>query len=142
VEKEHEKKEHHGGAHTREVHHEVVKHRDGSMHHHHYHVLGHEKRAKGGRVPGDDESVKEVKPYTAPGTNVEKEAEERKHGGRVKKRADGGKVHGEEPKHRLDRRARGGRTGSDAEPFTSARHLKEPEGHKMQHDKNDENSKD
>jgi hypothetical protein len=130
VEKEH-------GKHTKEVHHEVVKHRDGSTHHHHYHVV-HEKRAKGGVVYDND--VKEVKPYNAQGSNVEKEAEERKHGGRLKKRADGGKVHGEEPKKRMDRRARGGRTGSDADPFTSARHVKAPEGHMMTGDKNSEHA--
>jgi len=59
--------------------------------------------------------------YTGAGSNVEKEAEEKKHGGRVHK---GEKAHGEKPKHRMDKRARGGRTNSTSSPFApgSARH--------------------
>lgn len=92
-----------------------------------------EERANGG----------EVRPYDAQGSNVEKEAEERKRGGRAK-RARGGKVEhehrreherhveGKKVKERLDRphRASGGRVGSDKSPFTSARYASEPRDHK------------
>ena len=67
------------------------------------------KRAAGGKAP-----------LNAGGNpNVEKEAAERKHGGRNMK-AEGGK-----PKHRLDKyrrggRAMGGRTGADKHPLSSA----------------------
>ena len=85
----------------------------------------------------------EVKPYDAQGSNVEKEADERKRGGKVK-RAKGGKVEhehrreherhveGKKAKERLDRprRASGGRVGSDKAPFTSARYETEARDHK------------
>ena len=60
-------------------------------------------RAKGGRVA-----------YTGAGSHVIKEAEEHKRGGRAMK------VHGHKAKHRLDKRARGGRVGADRSPFSSA----------------------
>ena len=74
---------------------------------------------------------------------------EMKKGGRVKKRADGGmlhnpiddkdrghkkervtkkrggRVHGEKPKERMDRRARGGGMNSDTSPFTAAAKMSE-----------------
>ena len=90
------------------------------------------------------------KPYDAQGSNVEKGAEERKHGGKVKRakgggvhhhgmvehkhkgkvehvhksRKHGGKIEGEKAKERMDRprRASGGRTGSDKSPLSSAHH--------------------
>lgn len=65
------------------------------------------KRASGGRADF----------YTGAGSNVAKEAEEKKHGGRVK---DMGAVKGTKSKARMDKRARGGRIGSDKSPFTSA----------------------
>lgn len=62
--------------------------------------------------------------------NVEKEAEERKHGGSVHKKVKKHSMHhhsaeGEKPKHRLDKfrrggRLSGGRTGSDKHPLSSA----------------------
>lgn len=51
--------------------------------------------------------------------NVISEAKQRKDGG-VAKHADGGKVAGFKSGGRLDRRARGGSTGSDKSPFSSA----------------------
>lgn len=84
--------------------------------------MEHHKRADGGKV----------KPYDAQGSEVEKEAEERKRGGAVKKkRADGGKVGGDKPKPRMDRPCRkdGGRVGSDKSPFTSARSVSPVVGH-------------
>lgn len=62
--------------------------------------------------------------YTAKDSNVAKEAEEKKHGGRARK--SGGRAMGSHSGMmtggRLDKRARGGRTGkgSDKSPFSSA----------------------
>ena len=55
--------------------------------------------------------------YAGQGSNVVKEAEST--GGGFKK---GGKVHGHKGKHRLDKRARGGRTHHSGSPFSSAHH--------------------
>lgn len=59
--------------------------------------------------------------YSGAKSNVVKEAEEKKHGGRVKKEVE--KPEGAKSKHRMDkrpRRASGGRVGSDKSPFSSA----------------------
>lgn len=61
-------------------------------------------RAKGGRVY-----------YAGGGSNVAKEAAERKRGGKVV-----GKVAGAKAAPRLDKRARGGRVGADKNPYSSA----------------------
>lgn len=61
------------------------------------------KHARGGTV------------YEGAGSEVIKEAEEKKRGGAVEM----GKAHGKKPKMRMDKRARGGRTGSDKSPFAS-----------------------
>jgi len=56
--------------------------------------------------------------YAGSGSNVAKEAEKKKHGGKVVEKPEGGK-----PKARMDkrpRRAAGGRVGSDKSPFSSA----------------------
>lgn len=73
----------------------------------------HTKKAAGGMV------------YSGKDSNVVKEAEEKKHGGRVAKHM--GKAHGEKPKHRMDKKARGGNAtsspfapGSAKHPFSSA----------------------
>ena len=76
-------------------------------------------KALGGR--SSEKGPKEVE-YNAQGSNVMKEAKEKKHGGKVVGAMHGGR------KHRLDKRARGGRTGSDKSPFASSAHLK-PSGH-------------
>jgi hypothetical protein len=75
------------------------------------------KRASGGVVPKEDTP----KSYTAD-SNVKKEAEERKDGGRVKKKKEGEKVEGKMTKMRLDRPGRksGGRVGADSGPLSSA----------------------
>jgi len=68
------------------------------------------KKARGGEVF-----------YEGAGSNVAKEAEEKKHGGRVKKEVE--KPEGKKAKMRMDkkpRRASGGRVGSDKSPFSSA----------------------
>ena len=86
----------------------------------------------GNDMDGEEESKGSVKAkkYTAD-SNVLDESEERKKGGRVKKRADGGKVEGEKPKHRMDRpkRKAGGRVGSDKSPFSSAHVVSGAQGH-------------
>lgn len=59
--------------------------------------------------------------YSGAGSNVVKEAVEKKHGGRVKKEVE--KPEGGKAKMRMDkrpRRASGGRVGSDKSPFSSA----------------------
>jgi hypothetical protein len=61
--------------------------------------------------------------YSGAGSNVVKEAEEKKRGGRVKETKEVEKPEGKKPKHRLDkrpRRASGGRVGADKSPFSSA----------------------
>lgn len=63
------------------------------------------KKASGGKVDY----------YSGGNSNVAKEAAEKKRGGKVM-----GKVHGKKSKMRLDKRARGGRVGSDKSPFSSA----------------------
>lgn len=67
------------------------------------------------------EKIKDV--YSGADSKVEKEAKERKHGGKVMGKAMGGKS-----KMRLDKRARGGRIGGGGgdcmkSPFTAA-HVK------------------
>lgn len=77
----------------------------------------------------DAEVREEMHEATTPGARGgEKEGDEmaeRKHGGRMKRRA-GGHVPGKEPKHRVDRRARGGAT-SDANPMTAAGKMSVPD---------------
>ena len=66
-------------------------------------------------------------------SKVNDEAEERKHGGRAKKKHVG-KMHGEAAKHHAGRKPRksGGRATSDANPFTSARHGTPAKGRKLE----------
>ena len=66
-------------------------------------------RAKGGKVF-----------YEGGDSNVAKEALERKRGGAVKRKS-GGKVPGFKSGGRLDKRARGGKAGSDKSPYSSAK---------------------
>lgn len=70
---------------------------------------GKTKKASGGVV------------YSGAGSNVAKEAMEKKGGGAVCKEVD--KPEGKKPKQRMDkrpRRASGGRVGADKSPFSSA----------------------
>jgi hypothetical protein len=86
-----------------------------------------EEHAAGGHV----EPEVKPKPYNAEGSEALKEAEEKKRGGRMKKKR-GGHVPGEEKRHRLDRpkHKSGGRIGSDKSPLTSAAHVRDAEDHK------------
>lgn len=72
----------------------------------------HHKKADGGRT--------NMKVSGNP--DVFKEAEERKHGGKVHKGKHVGKIHGAHPAHRMDRPGRktGGRVGADRSPLSSA----------------------
>ena len=78
----------------------------------------------GNEMDGEKESKgsKPVKAYDAKGSEVEKEA---------KKRAFGGKVEGDKPKHRMDRPKRkdGGRVGADKSPLSSANKVRGASGH-------------
>ena len=59
--------------------------------------------------------------YDAGSSNVAKEAEEKKNGGRAKKEVE--KPEGKKAKMRMDkkpRKANGGKVGSDKSPFSSA----------------------
>lgn len=101
----------------------------------------HMKKAHGGKADGDEAyNGPEPKPYNAQGSHVEHEAEEKGHGGHVKKKhkfAHGGHVDGEHGKKRLDRahggrtmkKARGGGAGSDMNPLTSASKVHDATGH-------------
>ena len=87
------------------------------------------KHDKGGVVM-KDESPKEV--YAGKGSNVEKEAEEKKSGGAVG-RKHGGKVEGTKPRHSMHKhrgRARGGSVGADKHPLSSANKGTDAVGHK------------
>lgn len=91
------------------------------------------KRAEGGRLSSEPK-------WNAGGEqNAAKEAEEKKRGGKVK-RKHGGHVDGKKPHHRMDRkrggkvsthhvegRKSGGRVGSDKSPLSSAHNMSSPE---------------
>jgi hypothetical protein len=86
-------------------------------------------RSTGGvNSPEDDLKIKPEARTNA--ANIDREAEERKRGGRAKKH--GMKAEGPMAKHHAGRKPRknGGRTGSDSMPFSSARHGTAPAGHK------------
>jgi hypothetical protein len=87
------------------------------------------KGRKTGGVVADDKAPSEV--YAGAGSNVVKEAKERKHGGKAKKHAA---MHGHKSAHRADRAPRksGGRTGSNMNPLSSAHAGTAPKGRNMQ----------
>jgi hypothetical protein len=116
--------------------------------HHYGHEVHHKhpraEHKKGGKVhsakhpmEGDwahDEAPKDI--YEGANSEVAKEAKEKKHGGRTKRKHGGhvhhmGKVHGEHAKHRADRpkRKHGGKAGSNMNPLSSAHAGKEPSDH-------------
>lgn len=85
------------------------------------------RHKEGGKV----EPELHPKPYNAQGSNVEKEAMEKKAGGRAK-RKHGGMVEGHHGKKRMDRpgRKRGGRAGADMAPLTTASKITNAKDHK------------
>ena len=98
---------------------------------------GRKHKAHGGEMDSPKEGTKEYEQdlksknmrYTYQ-SKVDDEAEERKSGGRAKKKHVG-KVHGHS-KHHAGRKARntGGRTSSDKSPLSSAHAGTPPKGHK------------
>lgn len=128
-----------------------------TLEHHHAHK-GRKHHAKGGMAEhgdaytGDREYEEDLKSKPARRTpsNIDDEAEERKHGGKVRKaRKHGGHVHhekmhelkhakhighvhGEHAHHHAGRKPRksGGRTGSDKSPLSSAHAGTLPPHHK------------
>jgi hypothetical protein len=113
---------------------------------------------------GVNEAEKDLHDHPEARTNareIDREAEERKHGGRTKRKAGGechegfgpehettmrakrkrgglvGKkhveMHGEKAEHHMGRKPRksGGKATSDMNPFTSARHGEAPKGRKL-----------
>lgn len=96
-------------------------------------MKGRSKRAGGGVVDKDD-APRMV--YAGAGSNVVKEADERKRGGSVKAKKEM-KVSGAKAKMRLDRPGRkmGGRVGADKSPLSSAAKTSDPDGsHDMECD--------
>lgn len=88
--------------------------------------MKHESEGKTRRHLKMGGQAKKPLPYNAQGSEVEKEAEEKKRGGKV-----GAHVEGHMKKHRLDRpgRKRGGSVGADMHPLTNAAKVKNAEGH-------------
>jgi hypothetical protein len=116
-------------------------------------MKGRKHKAEGGEADfgtakeADDATPREV--YAGKGSNVEKEADERKRGGRAKRKRGGGVKHhekGEDMKHakhvgnieggmkahagRAPRKS-GGRTGSNFSPLSSAHGGSPPRDHKV-----------
>jgi hypothetical protein len=107
----------------------------GKMHDHKHPRAAHAKGGVAGDKPmtgkfADDKAPSEV--YAGAGSNVVKEAKEKKSGGRAKRKHGGMAVHGAAAKKRGDRPARksGGRSGSNMNPLSSAASGTQPSGHK------------
>jgi len=103
--------------------HKGVKHH--GVHHHHPRAA----HAKGGKAESPMHGVKDhdMAPhevYEGAHSNVVKEAEKKKHGGKVHKHKHHVEMHGHKSEHRADRAPRksGGRTGSNMNPLSSAHH--------------------
>lgn len=110
-------------------------------------MKGRKKRGTGGADYATEDLDRKNMSYTAK-SNVEPEAEEKKKGGRAKRKEGGvvhhekmenmkhakhvGKVHGEKARANGGRAPRksGGRTGSDSMPYSSARHGTDAPGRK------------
>lgn len=89
-------------------------------------MKGRKAHRAGGGVVDKDDSPKEV--YAGAGSNVVKEAEERKKGGPVKAKKEV-RMAGAKAKMRLDRPGRksGGRVGADKSPLSSAARTSDPD---------------
>lgn len=88
-----------------------------------------QKRAGGGSVLDSNPAPTSV--YAGKGSKVVDEAEDKKKGGAVCAKKDGGKVEGGKTRLRLDRPGRkmGGRVGCDGAPMSSASRTTNPVGH-------------
>lgn len=86
-------------------------------------------KQEGGNAGPEEEARKEETDATEPGASSkgagsEGLPQEKKHGGRMAKRAKGGKVPGKAASSHVGRRARGG--AADLSPYTSAGNMSEP----------------
>lgn len=95
-------------------------------------MKGKMKRATGGSTEAAEDDKKKNQRYTYE-SKVQDEAEERKAGGRAKRKS-GGMAMGDSAKCHAGRKPRksGGRAGSDKNPFSSARSGTEPKGHSVE----------
>ena len=98
-------------------------------------MKGRKHKATGG-VNEAEEDVKDKPEPRTDAKKIDSEAEEMKKGGRAKRAHGGkmvGKVHGEKGAMHAGRKPRksGGRTGSDSNPFTSARKGKDAPGREV-----------
>jgi hypothetical protein len=96
-------------------------------------MKGRKHRGTGG-VDEAEEDVKDAPPDRSAPNNIQKEAEEKKHGGRAKRKHGGEvRVHGSKMKEHLGRKPRkhGGRTGSDSSPLTSSHSGKHAAGRSL-----------
>lgn len=98
-------------------------------------MKGRSGRASGGKIEsamkGDmDEGSAPSEVYAGKGSNVEKEAKERKHGGKAEKKKV--KMMGEKSKERKDRTPRksGGKVGANLHPLSTAHAGTAPKGRK------------
>lgn len=97
-------------------------------------MKGKKAHRAGGGVVDKDDAPREV--YAGAGSNVVKEADERKKGGPVKAKKSVN-MHGAKAKMRLDRPGRksGGRVGADKSPLSSAARTSDPDAaHDMECD--------
>lgn len=99
-------------------------------------MKGRKGRSTGGANEAD-EDLKDKPEARTDAKEIDSEAEERKRGGRTKRRRGGktevGKVEGHKGSMHAGRKPRksGGRAGSDANPFTSARSGKDAPGREV-----------
>lgn len=99
-------------------------------------MKGRKGRSTGGANEAD-EDLKDKPEARTEAKEIDSEAEERKRGGRAKRRRGGktevGKVEGHKASMHAGRKPRksGGRAGSDANPFTSARSGKDAPGREV-----------
>lgn len=103
------------------------------------HEMAKECRAKGGAIGGRDGMWVSGNPDVkkeAEGKEPYAEGDERKRGGKVKKKG-GMHAEGKKSTHRMDRpkRAKGGRVGSDRNPFSSAHNANKGIEPKVQDDR-------
>lgn len=98
-------------------------------------MKGRKHRGTGGANEAE-EDLKDKPEARTDAKKIDSEAEEMKKGGRAKRKHGGkllGKVEGEKGMHHAGRKPRksGGRTGSDSNPFTSARSGKDAPGREL-----------
>ena len=92
--------------------------------------MGRKHRASGGVNEAAEDLSKKNERYTYQ-SHVNDEAEERKHGGRLKKK-HAGKVDGEHAKHHAGRKPRKSGGSVESNPFSHARKGTAPKGRKLE----------